>query len=89
MVSRFIMGWMCETLGPRLAMPAFMLLLSPAVFCMVFVSSGAGLIVVRFFIGLSLGGFVTTQFCSSQMFNVRIVGGTNATAAGRSCVLWE
>lgn len=46
------------------------------------VSNSAGFIVVRMFIGFSLATFVACQFWCSNMFNVRIVGSANATAAG-------
>ena len=84
LLSRIFMGTIVDptSLGPRRALPCFLLLIAPSVFCMAFVTTPEAFIVVRFFIGFSLGAFVVTQYTSASMFNVQIVGMTNAAAAG-------
>jgi len=80
--ARIIMGYVCDTYGPRFGHAVLMLGTSPAVYCMSLVTSPIGFIMSRFVIGFGLATFVATQFWSSSMFNGKVVGMANATTAG-------
>jgi len=76
------MGSVCDVVGPRYGLSIVLLLSAPFCFCMSYVTSAGGFIICRCGIGLGLATFVATQFWMSTMFNGKVVGIANATAAG-------
>lgn len=81
-MSRLMMGAICDLVGPRYGSSFLIMIIAPAVFCMALVDDPQGFMICRFFVGYSLATFVSCEYWVSSMFNSRIVGTANGIAAG-------
>lgn len=81
-VLRVIAGGWCDSMGPRTSQCILLGAFTIPVLLGGTVTSGAGLAVIRFFIGAIGATFVVTQYWTSVMFSKNIVGTANATSAG-------
>jgi NNP family nitrate/nitrite transporter-like MFS transporter len=81
-ISRFAIGPLADTWGPRYTMIGLMIAGSIPVLCSAAIHDAHSLAIVRFFIGFLGGTFVCTQAWTSQMFAKEIVGTANGLAGG-------
>merc|ERR1719408_1110979 len=79
---RVVIGYVCDVIGPRRGLAFLLLISSPAILGMMFVTNATGFIACRTVIGVGLATFVTCQVWCSQMYAKSVVGLANATAAG-------
>ncbi len=81
-LARLIIGRLCDTLGPRLAYTALLVLGAIPVMLIGLSNSYESFLLFRFVIGIIGASFVITQFHTSVMFAPNIVGTANAVAGG-------
>jgi sugar phosphate permease len=79
---RIIVGPICDVYGPRLPFAAMLCLASVPAAMIGLVRNATGLYVLRFFIGIAGGTFVTCEYWASRMFAKEIVGTANGLVAG-------
>ncbi|KAF9159634.1 High-affinity nitrate transporter 2.1 [Actinomortierella ambigua] len=81
-LARIIVGPLCDRYGPRRVMAGILLYGALTISMTGLVSSGPGLITIRFFIGMIGATFVPCQYWASKMFSANIIGTANALCAG-------
>ena len=79
---RLISGPCCDRFGPRKTFAGILIAGAIPSFCAGGVTNGAGLLVVRFFIGILGGSFVPCQVWTTQFFDKPVVGTANSLTAG-------
>ncbi|KAJ1562965.1 High-affinity nitrate transporter 2.1 [Cladochytrium tenue] len=81
-IFRFFVGPLVDHFGARRVMALVLGLGAIPLVLAGLVSSGTGLIVARFFVGLLGAAFVPCQYWTQRMFADSVVGSANAIAAG-------
>lgn len=79
---RFIAGPLCDRYGPRYVFAGLLLCGSIPTALATTVKNPAGLIVIRFFVGILGGTFVPCQVWCTGFFDKNVVGTANALAGG-------
>ncbi len=81
-VSRILMGRVCDRIGPRLAFSWLMILGSLPVMGIGLSQNFTTFLLFRVAIGMIGAAFVVTQYHTSMMFATNCIGTANATTAG-------
>eukprot|EP00980_Cylindrotheca_fusiformis_P028863 scaffold22661_cov200-Cylindrotheca_fusiformis.AAC.2 len=79
---RFILGPLCDTVGPRVLFTFVLVFSAVPAACTGLVKDAEGLFFLRLFIGVAGGSFVMCQYWTSRMFAKEIVGTANALVGG-------
>ena len=81
-LARFVIGALCDRVGPRKSYTFLMVLGSIPVMCIGLADSYTTFLLFRLGIGVIGASFVITQYHTSVMFAPNCVGTANATSAG-------
>lgn len=81
-LARFLIGWLCDHIGPRKAYTFLLLFGSLPVMGIGLADSYGSFLLFRLGIGVIGASFVITQYHTSVMFAPNCVGTANATSAG-------
>lgn len=81
-LARFLIGWLCDHVGPRLSYTALLMLGSLPVMAIGLADDYESFLLFRLGIGVIGASFVITQYHTSVMFAPNCVGTANATSAG-------
>ena len=79
---RLIVGPLCDKYGARILFSLMLCAASIPTGCTGLVQTAQGFVILRAFIGLGGGTFVTTEYWTGMMFTKEIVGTANGLAAG-------
>ncbi|KAF3904123.1 hypothetical protein AA313_de0202317 [Arthrobotrys entomopaga] len=82
LLVRLAVGPLCDKFGPRYVFVGVLILGAIPTFLAGTVESAAGLMAVRFFIGILGGAFVPCQVWSTGFYDKNVVGAANAITAG-------
>lgn len=82
LLVRLVAGPCCDRFGPRWTFAGCLLAGSVPTFCAGGVTNAAGLMVLRFFVGILGGSFVPCQVWTTGFFDKTIVGTANSLTAG-------
>ena len=81
-LARFLIGWLCDHVGPRISYTVLLLVGSLPVMGIGLADSYTSFLLFRLGIGVIGASFVITQYHTSVMFAPNCVGTANATSAG-------
>ena len=81
-LTRLLIGWLCDQIGPRLAYTWLLIIGSLPVMGIGLAQDFQTFLIFRVLIGIIGASFVITQYHTSVMFAPNVVGTANATTAG-------
>ncbi len=81
-LARFLIGWLCDHIGPRISYTILLIVGSIPVMGIGLAHSYESFLLFRLGIGVIGASFVITQYHTSVMFAPNCVGTANATSAG-------
>ncbi|RKZ06620.1 MFS transporter [bacterium] len=81
-LARFLIGWLCDHVGPRLSYTVLLMVGSLPVMGLGLADDYTSFLLFRLGIGVIGASFVITQYHTSVMFAPNVVGTANATSAG-------
>lgn len=81
-LARFLIGWLCDHIGPRISYSVLLMVGSLPVMGIGLADSYTSFLIFRLGIGVIGASFVITQYHTSVMFAPNCVGTANATSAG-------
>jgi MFS transporter, NNP family, nitrate/nitrite transporter len=81
-LARFLIGWLCDHVGPRISYSVLLMVGSIPVMGIGLAHSYESFLLFRLGIGVIGASFVITQYHTSVMFAPNCVGTANATSAG-------
>jgi len=81
-LARFLIGWLCDNIGPRITYTLLLIFGSLPVMGIGLAESYESFLLFRLGIGVIGASFVITQYHTSVMFAPNCVGTANATSAG-------
>ena len=81
-LARFLIGWLCDHVGPRISYSVLLIVGSIPVMAIGLAHSYESFLLFRLGIGVIGASFVITQYHTSVMFAPNCVGTANATSAG-------
>lgn len=81
-LMRFLLGAACDKYGARVPFAATLCVSAIPTALTGLVNDATGLVVLRLFVGIAGGTFVTCQFWTSSMFTREVVATANALVAG-------
>lgn len=82
LLVRLVVGPLCDKYGPRYVFAGTLLLGAIPTFLAGTVQNAAGVMVIRFFIGILGGTFVPCQVWTTGFYDKNVVGAANAITAG-------
>ena len=81
-LARFVVGWLCDRVGPRLTYTWLLIFSAFPVSGIALANSFESFLFFRLLISLIGGSFVITQYHTTMMFAPNVIGTANATSAG-------
>lgn len=81
-IVRLIVGPLCDQYGPKILIAIVLCVAAIPTACLGFVHTATELVLVRLFVGIAGGIFVMSQYWTTSMFTLEIIGTANGLVGG-------